>query len=222
MNARLDAPQRPTGSPAEEWTPRRRARVRGLAYIVAAPLLAFASACAHPQAKAVVEPPPLDVPPPPPRLVEPMTAELPPPIGPVNAPAPAPVPRPARPPSPPAPRPDTSRTEAPRADAAPADAPKPTDDAAIKAAAPAPATLQTTTSQQEAEVETRIRGVLSKAQSDLNRVDYARLNNNAKSQYDQAKRFVSMSEESIRSRNLVYAGTLADKAAELAAQLAGR
>ena len=189
----------------------------------AVPLLAFASGCAHPQAKTTVEPPPLDVPAPPPRLVEPMTAELPPPIGPVNAPAPAPVPRPARPASPPAARPDTARTDAPRGDAAaPADAPKPPDDAAARAAAPIPATLQTTTSQQEAEVETRIRGILTKAQSDLNRIDYARLNNNAKNQYDQAKRFVSMSEESLRSRNLVYAGTLADKAAELAAQLAGR
>jgi len=99
---------------------------------------------------------------------------------------------------------------------------KPPDETATRPSAPAPATLQTTTSEREAEVEANIRVVLSKAQNDLNRIDYARLNNNGKSQYDQAKRFVSMSEESIRSRNLVYAGTLADKAAELAAQLVGR
>jgi hypothetical protein len=33
---------------------------------------------------------------------------------------------------------------------------------------------------------------------------------------------VSQSEEAIRARNLVFASTLADKAADLAAQLAGR
>ena len=64
--------------------------------------------------------------------------------------------------------------------------------------------------------------MLSRATNDLNRVDYARLNANAKSQYDSAKRFVSLSDDALRARNFVYAGTLADKAAELAAQLAGR
>ena len=58
--------------------------------------------------------------------------------------------------------------------------------------------------------------------SDLNRVDYARLNANARNQYDSAKRFVSLSEDALKTRNLVFAGTLADKAEELAAQLAGR
>ena len=64
--------------------------------------------------------------------------------------------------------------------------------------------------------------MLSRAGSDLNRIDYARLNANAKNQYEQARRFVSLSEDAMRAKNLVYAATLADKAAELAAQLAGR
>jgi len=88
--------------------------------------------------------------------------------------------------------------------------------------APPAQTLQTTPTQQDGEVEARIRAVLSRAGNDLNRVDYARLNANLKNQYDQARRFVSLSEEAIRAKNLVYAGTLADKAAELAVQLAGR
>lgn len=186
-----------------------------------AALLAVAalSACSHPQAKTIATAPevPLDVPAPPPRAVQPIAAEALPPVGPLTEePARTTVPRPARPAAqtPPAPR-----TDAP----APADT-KPPDDAASRPAAPAPGapTLQTTPAQQEGEVEARIRGVLSRAATDLTHVDYGRLPANAKSQYDSAKRFVSLSEDAIRARNLVYAGTLADKAAELAAQLAGR
>ena len=103
-----------------------------------------------------------------------------------------------------------------------ADEPTPVDGVRAPSAPPPAQTLQTTPAQQDGEVEGRIRTVLSRAGSDLNRIDYARLNANAKNQYDQAKRFVSLAEDAIRAKNLVYAGTLADKAAELAAQLAGR
>jgi hypothetical protein len=64
--------------------------------------------------------------------------------------------------------------------------------------------------------------VLTRATGDLGRVDYSRLNANAKSQYDSAKRFISLADAALRQKNLVYAETLADKAADLAAQLAGR
>jgi hypothetical protein len=188
-----------------------------VAFVLVAASLA---GCAHPQAKTITAVPdvPLDVPAPPPRALEPITAAALPQLGPVNEEPPGPaVTRPARPtpPAQPAPRADT---------ASPTDASKAADDAASRPAVPAPAapTLQTTPAQQEGELEARIRGVITRASSDLGRVDYGRLSTNAKSQYDSAKRFVSLSEEAIRARNLVFAGTLADKAAELAAQLAGR
>jgi len=188
---------------------------------------ALASGCAHPQAKTVTTAAeaPLEVPAPPPRATEPITADALPPVAPpLNEPARTNAARPTRQPIPSA-APVQPRPDAPRADTAQPtpDAARPADDTAARPAAPPPpTTLQTTPAQQEPEVEARIRGVLGRAQSDLSRVDYGRLSTNAKTQYDTAKRFISQSEEQIRARNLVFAGTLADKAAELAAQLAGR
>ena len=56
----------------------------------------------------------------------------------------------------------------------------------------------------------------------LNRIDYRALNADARTQYDTAKRFVTQAEEALRAKNLVFARNLADKAAALAAQLAGK
>jgi hypothetical protein len=173
------------------------------------------SGCAHAQAKTIAAGPPLDVPAPPPRTVEPA------PIASTPIEAATPVSSPA-----PSPGADPARNAAPRPPARPAaaraDEPAPADAAKAPPPSPPVQTLQTTPAQQEGEVEGRIRTVLSRAGNDLNRIDYTRLNANAKNQYDQAKRFVSLAEDAIRAKNLVYAGTLADKAAELAAQLAGR
>jgi hypothetical protein len=191
--------------------------------VVVLPLL---SGCAHAQARTVGEMPPLEVPLPPPRAVEPTTTDVTQPLGPVgplsepaqNTPA-----RPARaagPSTTPAPRPEAPRPDAQRADApAPGDVPKAADDSAKL---PAPQTLQTTPAQQEGEVEARIRGVLLQAASNLNRIDYAKLSTNLKSQYDYAKSSVRLSEEALQAKNFPFAESLAVKAAELAAQLAGR
>ena len=48
------------------------------------------------------------------------------------------------------------------------------------------------------------------------------LNVDARTQYDTAKRFIQQSDGAIRAKNLVFAKNLADKAAALAAQLAGK
>jgi len=71
-------------------------------------------------------------------------------------------------------------------------------------------------------VERRIRGLLLEATVNLNRIDYGRLNADAKGQYDSAKGFVRQAEDALRTKNLVFASYLADKAATLAAQLRGR
>jgi hypothetical protein len=71
-------------------------------------------------------------------------------------------------------------------------------------------------------VERGIRASLTRATADLNRIDYRVLNADARTQYDTAKRFVRQANEAMRSKNLLFAKSLADKAAALAAQLAGR
>jgi uncharacterized protein (DUF885 family) len=88
---------------------------------------------------------------------------------------------------------------------------------------PKPAnTLQTTPPTAEGELERGVRAAILKATADLNRVDYRALNNDARNQYDTAKRFIRQADDAIKSKNLVFAKTVADKAIVIAAQLAGR
>ncbi|PYR38839.1 MAG: hypothetical protein DMF89_05730 [Acidobacteria bacterium] len=63
---------------------------------------------------------------------------------------------------------------------------------------------------------------LYKASADLGRVNYRNLNADARTQYDTAKGFIRQAEDAQRARNLDFARNLAEKAATLAAQLAGR
>jgi hypothetical protein len=176
-------------------------------------LTTVASGCMrHAQAKAAPAPPPLDVPLPPPRSIEPTEAEVPQtPVGLINEPTPAPPPRPRAA----APRPEV-KPEPPKAEA-PIEAARPPEE--VK---PPAAVLQTTPTQQEAEMEARIRALLDRAATTLNRVDYRNLGNNARTQYDTAKGFIKQADEALKAKNLLFANSLADKAAALAAQLGGR
>jgi len=117
--------------------------------------------------------------------------------------------------APPAPPP---RLETPRAERAPEPAP-----AAAAPTTPAPATtLQTLPAAEERQVQRSVRANLDGALANLNRVDYQRLGADARVNYDQARRFVAQAEEALRSRNFVFAATVADKASTLASELAGR
>jgi outer membrane biosynthesis protein TonB len=178
---------------------------------------ALASGCVRARANTTPDAP-LDMPAPPPRDVAPNEVE----------PAPAPplvplVPEPARSVplrSRPAPR-EQPRPEPPKPEPAKpepsTEPPKPADDPPK-----APTTLQTTPATAEGEVERGIRASLMRANADLKRIDYRVLNADARTQYDTAKRFIRQADEAIRSKNLVFAKSLADKAAALAAQLGGR
>ena len=177
-------------------------------------LALLVSACASAQAKGAVAGPPLDVPAPPSRVVEPIVAEAPAPLPLPEDPRPTPV-RPVRPAAAPAPS-SAARPEAARPDAPAAEAPK-----AEEPAKP-PSTLQTTTAAAEGEVERGIRATLTRATADLGRINYRALNAEAKAQYDTARRFIQQADEAIREKNLVLAKNLADKAAGIAAQQAGR
>jgi hypothetical protein len=173
------------------------------------------SGCVRAQAKITPDGP-LEMPAPPAREVEPIESEPPPPVPLAQEPArntPA-RPRPTPTPTPPrteAPRPEPARPETQPVEAKPVeDPPRP------------PTTLQTTPPTAEGEVERLIRASIAKANADLNRVDYRALNNDARNQYDTAKRFIRQADDAMRAKNLVFAKSVADKAAALAAQLAGR
>jgi hypothetical protein len=169
------------------------------------------SGCVRAKARPVPDAP-LDVPAPPPRDIEPTEVEAPPPIGLVQEPARNAPPR-TRPPA----TREEPKTEPPKPDATPPVEPaRPPDEPARPRT-----TLQTTPPAGEEEVERSIRASLVRANADLGRIDYRHLNKDARTQYDTAKRFVSQADEALRSKNLVFAKSLADKAATLAAQLAG-
>lgn len=183
-----------------------------------AALLALSvAACSHAHAKTSPQSPPLDIPVAPPHDVEPTDAEAPPPVPLPQEPART---APARPrPTPPReqPRTEPPRTEPAKPEPAPVEPPK--VDEPPKAP---PSTLQTMPTNAEGDVERAVRATLLRANGDLNHVDYRALNSDARNQYDTAKRIIRQAEDAVRAKNLVFAKNLADKAAALAAQLAGR
>lgn len=162
-------------------------------------------ACAKAQAKTVPPGPPLAVPPPPARVLAPVEE---PPLPTLPAEVPVTVtapPPPVRPPARPSPRPEPP---APVAAQPPVTEP--------------PRALRASPSAADAAAERTVREALARATRDLSRVDYSRLRLDGRAQYDQSKRFSQQAEEAVRARNLVFAATLAEKAATLAAGLLGR
>jgi len=181
----------------------------------------LASGCASAQAaRTTPDGPPLDVPAPPPRDVEEGGTEvtLPPVPLPQEPARNTPPSSRVRPATPPQNRSEPPKTEPPKAEP-PAETPKPPANEEPK---PPASTLQTKPPSEESEVERTIRLTLTRASSDLNRVDYRMLNADARAQYDSAKVFIRQAEDYVRQKNLMIAKTVADKAALIAAQLAGR
>jgi hypothetical protein len=85
--------------------------------------------------------------------------------------------------------------------------------------APAPSLTLTPSPGSEAQTEAAIRDLLARATRDLGRVNSASLKGDGRAQYDTARRFIEQAEEALRTRNIVFAGKLADKAATMAAVL---
>lgn len=177
-------------------------RRRVVAFLPLCIVALLGAGCVRAQARTIPDAPPLDVPLPPPRLVEATETQPPEPVTlPVD---------PVR--NPPRPRPAPVRQQ--QGDASKPEPSKPAEDPRAPAT-----TLRTTPTEQEAEAERRIRGLLLEATVNLNRIDYGRLGADARGQYDSAKGFVRQAEDALRSKNLVFASYLADKAATLAARL---
>jgi outer membrane biosynthesis protein TonB len=179
-----------------------------------AALLLISTGCTRTHAKTTPESPPLDMPVSPPREVAPSEAETPQPVPLPEEPARNPPARLRPPPVREPPRTEPKPPEPPKPEPPPVEPPKPEEP-------PKPPTLlQTTPATAEGEVERANRATLTRATSDLNRVDAKRLNADARTQYDTAKSFVRQADAAVRAKNLVFAKNLADKAAVLAAQLA--
>ena len=169
-----------------------------------------ASGCAKAQAATVPSGPPLQVPQPPPRVLVPVEEAV------IAAPAPAPEAPPPAPATRTPPRPVTEPRPqpAPPAAATPAPAPAPTP--------PEPRELRAAPSPTNATTERTVRDTLARATRDINRVDYGKLSADGRTQYEQSKRFSQQAEEALKERNVLFAATLADKAAQIAAELLGR
>jgi hypothetical protein len=177
---------------------------------------ALATGCA--KARAVHEPemPPLAMPMPPDRVLPPLEA------GPIEAAAPEQQPETPEQRRPPArQRGETARADTQRVvreDTVKPEAQQPLGEASVPpepAPVPAAPALQLAPSA-DAASEQGIRRQLTRASGDLGNVDYRALNDDAKAQYETAKRFIELAEQSIRDRNLVFAQTLADKAQAIA------
>ncbi|HEY7292918.1 MAG TPA: hypothetical protein VH583_23970 [Vicinamibacterales bacterium] len=195
----------------------RTRRVRLVAALVAqVGLMTWTAACAKPKAHIVADGPVLEVPPPPPRDIEPNETEPLPPVPLPQEPA-RNTPVRSRPPAPP-----TREREAPRPEPAKPEPVIETESKPAEESAKPPITLQTTPAEAEGEVERGIRATLTRAATALSRIDYRVLNADARTQYDQAKRFIEQADDAVRGKNLVFAKSLADKAAGIAAQLGGR
>ena len=172
------------------------------------------AACHRAHAKTLLESPPLEVPAVPPRDVVPIEVETPQPVPLPEEPARTPSPRLRPPAREQTPRADPPKTEPPKTEQ-PVEAPKPEEEPAKP-----PALLQTTPPNTEGDLERGIRATLTRAQTDLNRIDAARLNADARGQYEIAKGFIRQAEQAVRAKNLLFAKSVADKAAMIAAQLA--
>jgi hypothetical protein len=179
-------------------------RMRGIAIVL---LTASLSACAaKAQVRSEVPLPLLDPPPPPPRVVASYEPEPEPiPVTPAVEPA-APVRPAARP---------------PRAEQKPEPAvttPEPAETVARPGAPGASLTLSPAPGT-ESQTVAAIRDLLTRASRDLARVNAASLNSDGRAQYDSARRFIQQAEDALRTRNIVFAGKLADKAATMASVL---
>jgi len=170
----------------------------------------LAAGCASKAKAATTVPdgPPLAMPEPPPRVIL-LVEDIPAPPPPAPAPEPSVTAKPAATAKPPA-----VRAEPPVVSAPPAP-PPPTP-------VEAPREVRSVPSAAAAAEERKVKDVTARAAKDLLRVDYQKLSVEGKLQYDQSKRFSAEADQAIKEKNYPYAMTLAEKAATLAAELAGR
>jgi hypothetical protein len=172
-------------------------------------LLSISGCSAKARAQALPDGPPLAVPVAPVHeIVIEQIAEAP-------APEPEPEPVPVQPP----PRSTGTRTQVSKPAPRQETTPPPTPPAAVTSQPPPEAPVLRAQPAAAAGDERKVQDLMKKATTDLNRVDYQKLSDDGKAQYDQSKRFNDQAQQAIKERNFVLALTLAEKAATLAAEL---
>ncbi len=177
---------------------------RAVAMVCGLTAAALTSGCASARASAPAPMPMLAPPEAPPRVVAEYLPDPPLPAEPVSAEAVTASPRPARPARRDPPRTGTT-VEEPQGPPTPAPAPQPS------------LTMQNAGA--NAKADQSVRTLLAQAARDLERVVYQSLDTDGRAQYDTARRFMQQADEALKSRNVVFAGKLADKAATMAAVL---
>ena len=184
------------------------------------PALVLATACASASAKSKpADMPPLNVPPPPPRVIESAPQPLPEPVS--DLPANPPATSTSRTSRPPTSKPVASEARA--SDPKPVELPPPTPDPApVAPPAPPAAQLRTPQTADVGNAEKGVRATIARAQQMLSGVDYGPLNRERKKAYDDAMRYMKQAEEALGKSNFVFAEAIANKAERLAKELAGR
>ena len=177
-----------------------------VALAMAVLLAAGGAGCAKARAAAIVpDGPPLQVPDPPSRVIIPVEDLVSTPVVPDPEPAPVAV-APRTPPRPVS----EAKPQPPPPPVVAVPPPTPAEPRDLRPALPA-----------NLEGERTVREMLARAARDIARVEYTRLSADGRAQYDQSKRFSAQAEQALKDRNLIFAVTLADKAATLAAELLG-
>jgi hypothetical protein len=82
--------------------------------------------------------------------------------------------------------------------------------------------LRTVETPDEAKALQLLNETISRAGRTLSTIDYRALPRPSQIQYDMAKRFIEQSEEAMKTRNYTAAQLMAEKAATIAKELAGR
>lgn len=171
-----------------------------------------ATGCATGRAQVIEESPTLAVPPVPPRAIEPQPTVEPVEIEPV-----APLPTPPTSAAPPKTRASAPRPSEPKPEAKPETPP----DAPPAAATPSsPATvpsLRTATTPSGPDAVKQIRETMQRAQAILARVDYQKLSEDRRLNYNAVRNFVAQAEEKIKQEDLRLAMDFATRA-EIAAK----
>ena len=195
--------------------------MKPLQLTIAALVLAATSACASAGATGKAkDAPPLNVPPPPARIIEPGPEPMPEPVSELPT-------TPANP-STGAPRPNRSRETVRPPEPKPSEQkpvePPPTPEPAPVTAPPAqpPAQLRTPQTADTSNAARTVRMTIDRANGLLNGIDYRVLSNVRKKAYDDAKRFIQQAEEGLKNGNMVFAQAVATKAETLARELSGR
>lgn len=190
-----------------------------LLIIMGAVGLGAAAGCSSSRAQTRIEDPPsLEVPPVPPRVIEPLPSNEPQAIEPV----------PELPTGPPASPPRTRPAPRDRAGTPPeakpeAKAETPVDPAAAPPPTPAPVPpLRTGGTPPGPEVAQQVRESLIRANEMLKLVDYQNISNERKANYEAVKNFIMGAEEALKANNLTAAKGLADRAETTAKALIGK